>query len=188
MEFQQNPNNDVNQPVELVKPRKIKEKMKESAEDMALEKKKGTTMNAEEEVYSITIPEPFVYEKDGKLLVFLCKSEDYVMKCPNCPMETRYIVQHLSRNSSCQRYICMDAFKKQFTVYKLINNKTSIRNNQNERKSASRSTLKEQDYEKTKEVERKNRAASRARLKETDYEKAKEVERERKAASRAKQK
>ena len=44
---------------------------------------------AKDIVSSKAILEPFVYEKDGKLIVFICKSDNYTMKCPSCRMETR---------------------------------------------------------------------------------------------------
>ena len=39
--------------------------------------------------------QPFIYELDGTILVFLCKSEDYIMKCPICKMETKYMVHKI---------------------------------------------------------------------------------------------
>ena len=99
MEFQQNqhhPNNEVKQSVEQFKSSKTRKEIQEkynkqeSAEDLALKKTKGIAINAKDEVYSIMIPEPFVYEKDGKLLVFPCKSEDYIMKCQNWRQGTLY--------------------------------------------------------------------------------------------------
>ena len=116
MELQQHqPNNTVpaaRQADDQVKPSKnrneVQEKydMQESAVDLALNISKETPIKTELEADDDTcnaIPEPFVYEKDGKLLVFPCKSDNYIMKCPNCQKETRYIVQHLARNSNCQK-------------------------------------------------------------------------------------
>ena len=62
--------------------------------------------------------QPFIYELDGVILVFLCMSEDYIMKCPICKKETKYIVQHVAQNKTCQNYVKPDEFKEQFTIFK----------------------------------------------------------------------
>ena len=145
---------------------------------------KEMPMNAEDEVCSNTIPGPFVYEKDCKLLVFLCKSKNHSMKCPNCQIETRYIVNHLTKNSKCQKNIIIEDFKEQFTNYKSID-KNCIMKNQKERTAASRAKSREQDPEKVKKAQRVQKAASRAKLREQDPGKVKKAQGDIKAASRA---
>ena len=39
--------------------------------------------------------QPFIYECNQKLHVFLCVSEDYTMKYPMCLKDTKYIIQHI---------------------------------------------------------------------------------------------
>ena len=51
-------------------------------------------------VNSEAIHVPFVYEKDVKLIVFICQSDIYAIQCPSCQMETRYIVQHLQKTAT----------------------------------------------------------------------------------------
>ena len=68
---------------------------------------------------SSTDNKQFVYEFDKTLLVFQCTStENYIMKCPRCKKETRYIIRHLSQKNSCKNGINHEEFKKQFFNYK----------------------------------------------------------------------
>ena len=46
---------------------------------------------------------PFVYKLKGKEIEFKCTTENYAMKCPHCHIESRYIVQHISKNTNCQK-------------------------------------------------------------------------------------
>ena len=77
---------------------------------------------------------PFIYELNGELIVFQCMSADYIMKCPRCRKETKYIVQHITKNPECQNYVNIERFKEQYNVYK----KQKKLIDQNQRKSASR--------------------------------------------------
>ena len=62
---------------------------------------------------------PFIYESNGNCLELPCLSENYVMKCPKCNMESRYIVQHLTKNLNCKLNI--ESFEKPFQLYKNLN-------------------------------------------------------------------
>jgi hypothetical protein len=57
---------------------------------------------------------PFIYESNQKLLVFLCMSEDYIMKCPMCLKDTKYIIQHISKSKSCKFLGDLTTFRDQF--------------------------------------------------------------------------
>jgi hypothetical protein len=48
---------------------------------------------------------PLIYESSGKILTFLRMSDDYVMKCPLCKTETKYIVRHFLQEPNQQRGI-----------------------------------------------------------------------------------
>ena len=61
---------------------------------------------------------PLIYESSGKILTFLRMSDDYVMKCPLCKTETKYIVRHIGSNTSCNNQISKEEFKSQFQLYK----------------------------------------------------------------------
>ena len=50
--------------------------------------------------------------------MFPCISDDYVMKCPMCHIETKYIIQHISRKKDFMIFGNIDSFKNQFQVYK----------------------------------------------------------------------
>ena len=104
--------------------------------------------------------QPFIYELDGVILVFLCMSEDYIMKCPICKMETKYIVQHVAQNKTCQNYVKPDEFKDQFTIFKKPKTIKDKRNC----KRKSRDTLREKDHGNVKDNQKKHKASSRANL------------------------
>ena len=72
----------------------------------------------ESQIHGAEDYQAFIYELDGQLMVFRGMSEDYIMKCPKCKIETRYIVQHITKSPSCQKYVDPDQFKVQFTIYK----------------------------------------------------------------------
>ena len=61
---------------------------------------------------------PFRYKSNKVMLEFKCMSENYMMNCPRCKLDTRYIIQHVSKKASCQMSIDIDTFKKQFQSYK----------------------------------------------------------------------
>ena len=57
---------------------------------------------------------PFTYEKNGIILVFQRISNDYIMKCPRCNIETKYIIQHMYRSTKCKIPDDNDGLKKEF--------------------------------------------------------------------------
>ena len=59
---------------------------------------------------------PLIYESSGKILTFLRMSDDYVMKCPLCKTETKYIVRHIGSNPYCKNQIDKEEFKSQFLI------------------------------------------------------------------------
>ena len=61
---------------------------------------------------------PLIFESSGKILTFLRMSDDYVMKCPLCKTETKYIVRHIGSNTYCKNQISKEEFKSQFQLYK----------------------------------------------------------------------
>ena len=64
------------------------------------------------------IEDPFIYESDQKVLVFMCMSDDYIMKCPMCLIETKQIIQHISKSKNCKITGHLNSFKEQFRLYK----------------------------------------------------------------------
>ena len=120
------------------------------------------------------VPEPFVYENNGNVMVFLCISENHNMKCHRCKMETRYIVNHLTKNTECQKLINIDDFKEQFRLYKGNHYKDRMKEDQRKRKAASREKLKKDDYEKVKQDQTYHKKVSRANLRAQDIEKVKQ--------------
>ena len=78
---------------------------------------------------------PFIYECNRTLLVFLCMSEDYIMKCPMCHYETKYIVQHLNKSKNCNIPGELTIFKDQFGLYKENYRKEQHRKRQEKRVS-----------------------------------------------------
>ena len=131
------------------------------------------------------MPEPFVYENNGNVMVFLCISENHNMKCPRCKMETRYIVNHLTKNTECQKLINIDDFKEQFRLYKGNHYKDRMKEDQRKRKAASREKLKKDDYEKVKQDQTYHKKVSRANLRAQDNEKVKQNQTYHKRISRA---
>ena len=45
-------------------------------------------------------------------------SDDFIMRCPQCKMKTKYIVKHLGASKTCNENIDIEAFKYQFKIYK----------------------------------------------------------------------
>ena len=60
-----------------------------------------------------TYNEHFTYEADGHIYVFRKMSEDYVMKCPFCRTETKYIIRHIASYSAM---INQAEFKAHFKI------------------------------------------------------------------------
>ena len=105
-------------------------------------------------------------------------SDDYIMQCPMCLKETKYIIQHLSKNKNCQIPGDLDSFKSQFRIYK----QKYLQNRKREINEACMRKLREQENVKVKEAQRNRKEASRRNLREQDNEKVKEEQRNRKEA------
>ena len=93
----------------------------------------------------------FMYESNGALIEFKCMSDNYIMKCPACNLETRYIIQHIMKGK-CQIIINIDAFKLQFQKYK-DKDKDKKTKELSEKKQMRRQILREQNEEKLKNKE-----------------------------------
>ena len=78
--------------------------------------------------------EPFIYELDNQILVFQCLSPNYIMKCPSCKLETRYIIRHVNLGTSCIVDINKDEFKRQFLKYKNGENNEMVKEKQKKEK------------------------------------------------------
>ena len=59
-------------------------------------------------------PPPFIYESAATTLEFKCMTDTYIMRCPTCYVETRYIAAHVSKHIIYQKYIDLDGFNDQF--------------------------------------------------------------------------
>ena len=51
-------------------------------------------------------------------LVFLCMSDNFIMKCPMCLIDTKYIIQNINKSKSCKIPGSLNSFKDQFGQYK----------------------------------------------------------------------
>jgi hypothetical protein len=89
---------------------------------------------------------PLMYESSGKILTFLRMSDDYVMKCPLCKTETKYIVRHIGSNTYCKNQISKEEFISQFQLYK----KEKANKDHANRQRAWRERQRAQDAEKAK--------------------------------------
>ena len=122
----------------------------------------------------------FKYESKFGILEYKCLSKNFIMKCPKCEMETKYIIQHLTKKSSCRMNIDLDTFKSQFQRFKSqfqrFKDKDKEKNlkKDKERKQIERAKLKEQNEEKVKEQRRNEKAARRQKLRAVDEQKVKE--------------
>ena len=144
---------------------------------------------------------PFMYTSNGHIIIFQRKTYDYKMKCPNCPIETRYIFQHISK-SSCQRTVDLNDFKSQLKAYKDKYTKENqnkrkrqsigqqrtkgegiVRESQNTRKRESIAQQRMKDEDKVKESQNKRKMESRRRQRATDEGKVKEIQNKHKKAS-----
>ena len=122
--------------------------------------------------------EAFIYELNNDQLVFQCKTPNYIMKCPRCNVETRYIIRHLSQSTPCKVGIHQEEFKKQFHNYKKrLQDADVVKENQRNRKAISRAKLraenKELEMKKHREQERKNLINKRI----VDHDKVKQQQR-----------
>ena len=60
--------------------------------------------------------QPFMYEDKGKVVIFKQLSHDYIMRCPQCKIETKHIIQHLANNSNCNAIYDINTFKSRFQL------------------------------------------------------------------------
>ena len=124
----------------------------------------------------------FIYELDGKLLVFQRLSENFIMKCPRCKAETRYMMKHITKNPTCQNIVSPNEFKLQFNIFKA----EKLRQDNAERKRESRAKLRAENYEAVKRQHRNHQASSMAKLRAEDNEAVKRQHRHHQASSIAK--
>ena len=148
---------------------------------------------------------PFVYESNGKLLVFLSMSDDYIMKCPMCLIETKYIIQHVSKKKDCKISGDLDSFKDKFRVYKQYytqelkrkikqrsdikrreENLVKVKVDQVRRKESSRIKLNKKENDKVKVQQRVIKQRSDLKKREENLVKVKVDQVKRKESSRIK--
>jgi type IV secretory pathway VirB10-like protein len=115
------------------------------------------------------LPEPndnltLIYESSGKIINFLRMSDDYIMKCPLCKTETKYIVRHIGSNTYCKNQISLDEFKSQCQLYK---KEKTLTDQVNQKK------LNEQNEEKAKREDANHQRTRREKQKAQNEEKAK---------------
>ena len=58
----------------------------------------------------------FVYDLSGYILAFLKMTDDYIMQCPKCQIETKYIIKHIGAKEKCKDKIDLQVFKHQFKM------------------------------------------------------------------------
>ena len=142
----------------------IKGKEEKTAKDL-----KAETMDTGEDSNS---HDPFMYESNGMILAFLRMSDDFIMKCPLCGMETKHIIRHLKLSKKCNLSGSMETFSKQFQSYKQIKNiAQQYRDKYTKRK-------REEDYDKVKEQQRKRKVESRKRKRAEDCAEVKKKQRD----------
>ena len=176
-------------------------KFKEKIEGQSIPTGLHKRMDIDKNNHHVRHP-PFIYESNTMNLVFPCISDDYVMKCPMCHIETKYIIQHISRKKDCMIYGDIDSFKNQFQVYKKDytakvkqmnylskreQDNEKYKEDQRKRKEMSRIKQRQEDNEKVKEQQRKHQEASRIKQREEDNDKVKEQQRKHQEASMIKQ-
>ena len=94
-------------------------------------------------------------------------SEDYVMKCPFCRTETKYIIRHIASYSAL---INQAEFKAHFKIYK----EAKVKEDQRNRKRKSREKQRAEDEKKMKEDIARQKRANRAKQRAEDEAKVKE--------------
>ena len=118
---------------------------------------------------------PFVYDFDNISFVFQCTSVDnYIMKCPRCKVETKYIIRHLSQKTSCKDGINQDEFRKQFFKYKKgLKDPEIEKQKQREWKASRRARLRTENDEIVKKKQREDKEKTRAKMRIIDPENVK---------------
>ena len=113
-------------------------------------------------------------------------SDDFIMKCPLCGKETKYIIQHLNKNKICKLPGDVKSFMNEFKYFKQINQTeeqiSRTRAQGRERFQVFRKKKKEEDNAKLIEEERKRQEVCRKKKKEEDSAKLIEEERKRQEA------
>ena len=98
--------------------------------------------------------QPFMYEDNGKVLIFQQLSHDYIMRCPNCKMETKQIIQHLVKSNDCRIIADISTFKSRFQTYKASQNKEVLLLKQRNRQKHCDDKQKATNIEQFKENQR----------------------------------
>ena len=144
----------------------------ESREQQSVPRNRSTPNSKEEETNANeTAKIPFMYQSNGRTIEFKCVTENYIMKCPECSLETRYIVQHVMKGK-CQLAINSDTFKLQFHEYKDKDKDTKMKE-QRERQQMRRAKLRDHNEENVKEQRRNKEAARRHKLRAENEDKFK---------------
>ena len=126
--------------------------------------------------------DPFIYESNQKLLVFLCMSDDYIMKCPMCLIETKQIIQHITKSNKCKISGNLNSFKEQFRLYK----EQYMKEEERKRKKAYGMKKRLEDSAKVKDQQRKCKEINMIKKRAEDNEEVKEQQRKRKEINRMK--
>ena len=86
---------------ELLPEKKEAEHMTNCKRNSNLDKTQDKNIEYKEpnkEIQSSEVHQPFLYEMKDTLVVFLCMTDDYIMKCPMCQRETKHIIRHISQS------------------------------------------------------------------------------------------
>ena len=121
-----------------------------------------------------------MYEDNGKVVIFKQLSSDYIMRCPQCKIETKHIIRHLANNSNCNAISDINTFKSRFQMYKVSQNKERLLLNQRNRQKECDKKQKEKDIEQFKDNQRNRRKRCDAKHKAENIEEFKENKRNRK--------
>ena len=114
---------------------------------------------------------PFIYDFSGQVLAFLRKTDDFVMRCPTCQIETKYIIRHLGQREICKGKIDLNVFKDQFKTYK----KDKEKKDNAIRQRIHREKMMTLDEKKAKELHAKQQRIHIEKMMKLDEKKAKEV-------------
>ena len=107
-------------------------------------------------------------------------SDDFMMKCPLCKSETKYIVRHIVH---CSDHVNQAAFKAQFHIYK----EDKRKKDQVNRKRKSRAIQRAQSEKKYKENQAKEKRETLAKQRAEDEAKVKEDQVNRKKVGQIKE-
>ena len=121
--------------------------------------------------------QPFMYEDNGKVVIFQQLSHDYIMRCPQCKIETKHTIRHLANNSNCNAISDINTFKSRFQMYKVSQNKERLLLKQRNRQKECDKKQKEKDIEQFKENQRNRLKRCDAKHKAENIEEFKENKR-----------